>query len=264
MDDYSADAVVLRQILNDNVTPERRVVDSLEKIEEAMDWYDHVATAFLLIENPKEAREKIQLLLESYKCGTKDWHKLVLTPLFASETKIWVKLIEALLVLKQKKMLNFLELDMHINCKTENLNQFRLKLFRIIDNLCQDKAEELVAQVNAKLKEPNFNSSWSVEMHFLKWIETGEITEQDYTKLCPEIGSGEKSLLSLDPIPAVLNDYEKSSSSTSSRKPSNTISPFKYHIKNGLCVIINQMFFRIDQTMEPRLLKVSLLLHKYL
>ena len=256
MDEFSVDAVVFarEKISECDVTLERRVVSSLTHIEQTMDWYDHVAAAFLLIEDPKKALETIQAVVDSHKSETKHWQKSVLTPLFKNKEKImWMKLIDVLFTLKHKKLLKFLEVDVHSSFKAENINQFRLKLFHIIDDLCGDKAQELVAKMNSKIKEPILDKSWSVEMHILKWIETGEISEQDDSKLLMEINSS--------PIPIPMKKLQRSSSELPNKVPSSTkptlMSCKKCIIKNGLCIIINQMHFRIDPSLEPGLLKVK-------
>ena len=110
---WETDATLL---LDDLSTPQERVTKSLPLVENTLEWYDHMACAFLLYEDPSEALEKISLLRSNYSDKLEGWRQIVLTPLFQSKNteestlNMSEKLAEVLHVLKYHRLLNLLEI----------------------------------------------------------------------------------------------------------------------------------------------------------
>lgn len=249
-DDYECDAAILKS-LEDPYTPEKRITDSVALIEETLEWFDHVALAFLVYDDPTIAWQKIQAVMENYKLGQSGWRHIVLGQLFKCEEEhddsqgLWKKLISALLLLKHHRLLEQMEITVHSVCLGD---PFRQKLFEILDNLSSEEAQLLIDQMNSKNSLKNTDPSWSVEMHFLKWIIDKEISATDMSKL---VGVASKNGISVE--------QNVSSRTWKPSSPTTETSLSRFKISRGLCVIINQMSFYVNYGLAPEFRKVTLI-----
>lgn len=234
-DFFEADATLLQEELQ---TPQERIADSLYLIESTLDWYDHIACAFLLYEDPHEALEKISSLQSSYSEKLDGWRQIVLTPLFQSRSddgilhKMSEKLAEVLHVLKHYKLLNLLEIAVS---SPNHVDPQRLKLFKIIDNMKEEEAKLWIDQLISQEGFSKTDPTWCLEMTCLKWIEEGKIS----TML----------LMNLPAVKPPVTPERLNVSLLPNNEPrkSDAISCSKFDITHGLCIIINQMRFYVNQ-----------------
>ena len=238
---WETDATLL---LDDLSTPQERVTKSLPLVENTLEWYDHMACAFLLYEDPSEAREKISLLRSNYSNKLEGWRQIVLTPLFQSKNteestlNMSEKLAEVLHVLKYHRLLNLLEIAV---AAPIHIDPLRLKLFKIIDNMSEQQAIQWADQLTSQEGFSRTDPTWCLEMNCLKWIEEGHISFLlKNPPITPPV-SPEKLFLQL-PIPNEANTTTLTPSVNSE-----VMCCPKFEITNGLCIIINQMRFFVNQ-----------------
>lgn len=256
---YEKDAVLLKELnvlrqQMESSPPEKQVVDYLTTIEDTMEGFDHIAMAFLLYDDVRLAQQKITTVLEDWKQNGKGWRRIVLRDFFESsklgnnQRDMWKKVVEALYVLQQKKLLDLLGLDVHSVC---HIHPLRRKLFDFLDALSEEEAASVIANVNATLPVKKSDPSWCIEMHILSWLEEGVISEQDLTKLYE---NGSPLLKSLAPY------NESNARLPSPTSPSRVLpaapSSCKFQITRGLCIIINQMKFYVDPSLPYEIRQV--------
>lgn len=242
-------------LLDDFPRPQTRITESLYLIEHTLEWYDHISCAFLLYEDPREALEKISTLRESYN-NKSEWRHTILTPLFhcnkedGLNSNMSEKLTEVLLVVKHYGLLNILEIAVN---STVHIDQLRLKLFDFIDEMNEEQAKKWVEQMTSERGFPKNDPSWCLEMHCLKWIAEGKISRHEdlsnlLTKPVTECSSLEKLKVDLPlPLATAIDAKFPLQPEVSPAGPS------KFEISYGLCIIINQMRFYVDQNLpQPR------------
>ena len=252
---FEADAslfTVEEQLASINL--KHKVFQSIPIIEQVMDWYDHVACTFLLYDNPVLAQQKIQSIVTNFKESNDSWRSLALSQ-FTMDTDCdnnnsVTKLLQVLHILQQHKLLNILQVT--VKTPILKIDPFRLKLFRIVDTLSEDDANQLIKCMNSKIRGPNRNNL-CLEDHFLEWIKNGHISEKDCSKLD-------------DSLAHVRNLFDKPCSTKPRPTPQNDNStipdeltkdgPLKFEVSHGLCIIINQENFYIDPSLPSEIFNV--------
>lgn len=220
MYDFELDALPLEEsLLEESMQDvEACVRRSLDIIENTLDWYDHVACAFLLYNDPNEALDKITILLECYNNKSDSWHQMVLTPLFETTSKppdrdMGKKLAESLHVIKHYRLLN--ELRIQVNSES-HLDPLRLEIFKIIDSMNKDQMTQWITENINSFGCPTNDASWYPEMYCLKWIAEGKMRKKKVSSVTQ---------------PKIKDDV----------RPVNK--DMRVDIVRGLCIIINQMRF---------------------
>lgn len=241
-------------LLDDFPRPQTRITDSLSLIENTLEWYDHISCAFLLYEDPGEALEKISTLRESYN-NKSEWRHVILTPLFQSNkedglnSNMSEKLTEVLLVVKHYGLLSMLEIAVNSNV---HIDQLRLKLFNFIDAMNEEQAVEWANQMTSERGFPKNDPSWCLEMHCLKWIAENKISNHDDLSTLLIKSSTETALPDKPEIVLPLPLVTAVEGRFTPRAEITPEGPSKFQISKGLCIIINQMRFYVDQNLPQQ------------
>lgn len=254
-DFYDTDAVpTLDLSFEDSTTIEEKITQSLKYIENTLQWYDHMACAFLLYDSPNEAYQKIRLLHKNYFEKKTGWDQVVLRPLLENSKNnhnVCRKLIEALYLLKYYSLLDLLDISVN---STESIDPLRLLYFYKIDSMSPKDAKLWAQKISLKVglgsdhphETENPNSIWGIELQCLKWIENGAKIPKDFFVIVPSCD--EKFQNSVLPRNNLAQSLPQLESTGVSHKNS---SSDKYEINHGLCVIINQMGFYVNKSSPP-------------
>lgn len=219
----------------------RSLKDFIHTIENSLEWYDHIACAFLLYDNPNEAFQKILSLRTNYLSkNSSNWRQIVFRTLLKSgqndESDISRKLEDALFVIKNYRLISLLEIPVKHTC---SIDPERLKLFYKIDSMSENEAKLWIEKVTSQIGGPEADPSWCVEMHCLKWIEAGfkipdEALSLQFSSTITPVNIPSEDLQYPSTVPPVKKRIESSSDNEKD---------MEIEITNGLCIIINQMDF---------------------
>ena len=245
-------------LVNKKTTRQCRPLENvLPEMESTMDWYDHVAFAFLAYPSPGMALQKMKAVITNHQQG-KPWQDLVISPFFKEQLKENCEttpqlFIEILQVLQQNKLLNYLDVFERKD-SAYFIDQFRLELFKLIDQLNAEQVKKFIEEMNAQIGKEQDHIYPCLEMHILEWIDHKMISSDNRSKLnrCLEV-VGLKCPNSA-PISGGLDVYQTPNPASMQSVGIQGLKTFA--INKGLCVIINQMNFYIDYNLSPEILKV--------
>ena len=240
---------------------EQKIFEIESEIESTMDYYDHIAFIFLTCLNPLKGLQRMNSVNLNYRQGRSDWCKIAVSPVVRfldtnnDKKNVAQMVVEVLYVLQQHKLLKLLQ----INSDPENVTQicpFRLKLFRIIDQLPTEKVEQLVQTVHSLTAARNLDeiSYPFVEMYLLDWINRGIVTKEDHSLFDESlVAIGLGSLIGR-PNPVQIRTLQPPSPGASINPPTSEL--ITYKVSKGLCIIVNQMNFHKDPQLPAELYKV--------
>ena len=229
-------------LVNKKTTRQCRPLENvLPEMESTMDWYDHVAFAFLAYPSPGMALQKMKAVITNHQQG-KPWQDLVISPFFKEQLKENCEttpqlFIEILQVLQQNKLLNYLDVFERKD-SAYFIDQFRLELFKLIDQLNAEQVKKFIEEMNAQIGKEQDHIYPCLEMHILEWIDHKMISSDNRSKLnrCLEVVG--LKCPSLAPTSGGLDVYQ--TPNPASMQP---LGIQTFAINKGLCVIINQMKF---------------------
>lgn len=238
------------------VTLETQVKDLVATMEDTLPWYDHVACSFLISSDTKASTEKVKQLMKLKNQPREKWKKIVFSPLVIEETMndnsetLWLKLVETLHELNYNKLIEMRSLSYPVSAGS--LDPFRLKLFRMIDDMSKEEAAEMIKQLNTKFQHKiSYNKDWPTELYFLEWLDSKDITKENWE--FPE--PSEKPVSTDKYIIAEMQQATSAAKYVVERSPELR----KFTVRAGLCVIINQVNFYVDYQLPEELLKVAFL-----
>ncbi|XP_043488759.1 caspase-8-like [Polistes fuscatus] len=256
-----------------NIAKQSINLDILEKIENDLDIDDIISILFLMVSDYKNAFFKIYKLY----CKAKNNGTSAIAEIVKDNQKNWEeKLLESICICNNRKVtkklgLRFEELEIMYLPKnrlfTKTLNPIAKCLYFLCESLTMEETKMLLRLVKEdKVKyEPILEDMDQLELHLLYWMNI------EYISILSEKQGNLKNLLkhlkTFDDVESITLDlanydgHHSHSSSTDTWENVGSIQNFNKSnlmetenneksirkIKNGLCVIINQMYFRGSQ-----------------
>ncbi|XP_014612229.1 PREDICTED: caspase-8-like [Polistes canadensis] len=256
-----------------NIAKESINLNILEKIENDLDIDDIVSILFLMVSDYKNAFSKIHKLY----CKAKNNETSVIAEIVKDNQKNWEdKLLESICICNNREVTKKLGLrfeDLEIRYLPKNrlfaktLNPIAKCLYLLCESLTMEDTKMLLRLVKEdKVKyEPTLEDTDQLELHLLYWMSI------EYICISSEKQGNLKNLLkhlkTFDDVELITLDLAKydghhlHSSSADTSENVCSIQNFNKSnvmeienneksirkIKKGLCVIINQMYFRGSQ-----------------